>query len=48
MEYRRLGNTNIQVSALGFGCMRLPEYEQDGKWYIDEEKQSQCLEELMN
>ncbi|HHU80117.1 MAG: aldo/keto reductase [Bacilli bacterium] len=38
MEYRRLGNTNIQVSALGFGCMRLPEYEQDGKWYIDEEK----------
>ena len=24
MEYRRFGNANIQVSALGFGCMRLP------------------------
>ena len=37
MQYRDYGNTG-KVSALGFGCMRLPEFEKDGKWYIDEEK----------
>ena len=29
MEYRKMGNTGVAVSPLGFGCMRLP--EQDGK-----------------
>lgn len=36
MQYRNYG-TSGQISALGFGCMRLPEIEKNGKWYIDEE-----------
>ena len=36
MEYRNFGNTKIKVSVLGFGAMRLPEVERNGKWYIDE------------
>jgi predicted aldo/keto reductase-like oxidoreductase len=38
MKYREFGKTGVKVSALGFGCMRLPEYEKDGKWFIDEDK----------
>jgi predicted aldo/keto reductase-like oxidoreductase len=38
MQYREFGKTGKKISALGFGCMRLPEFEKDGKWYIDEEK----------
>jgi len=38
MKYRKFGNTGEQVSTLGFGCMRLPETEINGKWYIDEDK----------
>lgn len=38
MKYRRYGNTGEMVSTLGFGCMRLPEVEINGEWYIDEEK----------
>ncbi|MDR2686422.1 MAG: aldo/keto reductase [Oscillospiraceae bacterium] len=37
MQYRGYGQTG-KVSALGFGCMRLPEYEKDGVWAIDDEK----------
>ncbi|OQB14202.1 MAG: putative oxidoreductase YdbC [Firmicutes bacterium ADurb.Bin193] len=43
MQYRKLGNTGFEISALGFGAMRLPEYEKDGKWYMEEEK---CLAAL--
>lgn len=38
MKYNILGKTGIKVSALGFGSMRLPMVEVDGKRIIDEEK----------
>ena len=37
MRCRNYGNTG-EISALGFGCMRLPEYEKDSEWHIDDEK----------
>jgi predicted aldo/keto reductase-like oxidoreductase len=42
MRYRAYGATG-QISALGFGCMRLPEFERGGKWYVDEEKTTEML-----
>ena len=38
MNYRVFGKTGEKISTLGFGCMRLPEYEKDGAWFIDDEK----------
>ncbi len=38
MIYRKFGSTGKEISSLGFGCMRFPEYEKDGQWFIDEEK----------
>lgn len=38
MKYRKFGNTGVEISSLGFGCMRLPMAQKDGKNYIDEEK----------
>ena len=38
MQYRKFGNTGIEISALGFGCMRFPEYEKDGEWFVDQDK----------
>lgn len=43
MVYRKFGNTGANVSAIGFGCMRLPEIEKDGKWSIDQEKVNEML-----
>ena len=43
MKYTNFGNTGKKISALGFGCMRLPEYEEDGKWFIDHEKAGEML-----
>jgi len=38
MIYRKFGSTGKEISSLGFGCMRLPEYEKNGQWVIDEEQ----------
>ena len=38
MQYRKFGNTGFKISSLSFGCMRLPEIEEDGKFTIDQEK----------
>lgn len=43
MIYRKFGNTGIEISALGYGCMRLPEVEVDGKWTVDYEKSTEML-----
>ena len=44
MQYRKFGNTGAMVSTLGFGCMRLPEYQdENGTWHVDQEKTEQML-----
>ena len=44
MQYRPFGNTGVNISALGFGCMRLPEIQhEDGTWEVDQEKATQML-----
>ena len=43
MNYRQFGNTGENISALGFGCMRFPEYEKDGKKYVDTDKVDEML-----
>lgn len=44
MEYREYA-AGTRISALGFGCMRLPEIEKNGSWYIDDEKALPLLRE---
>lgn len=44
MNYRKFGNTGEQISALGFGCMRFPEYEADGKHFVDQDKVDKMIE----
>ncbi|MBE7001009.1 MAG: aldo/keto reductase [Ruminococcaceae bacterium] len=44
MQYRKFGNTGFDISALGFGCMRLPEYQDaEGNWQVDQEKATEML-----
>lgn len=45
MNYRQFGSTGQQISALGFGCMRFPEYEKDGKKFVDTDKVDQMIAE---
>ncbi len=44
MQYRKLGKTGIKVSALGFGCMRLPTLA-PGKPKIDRERAINLIRE---
>ncbi|HBN83494.1 MAG TPA: aldo/keto reductase [Clostridiales bacterium] len=37
MKYRKFGNTGVDVSALGFGCMRLPMLDTDHGEVVNEE-----------
>ena len=37
MKYRDFGNTGMRLSALGFGCMRLPMTEVDGNQVVNDE-----------
>ena len=37
MVYSKFGNTGAEVSKLGFGAMRLPMREEDGKKFVNEE-----------
>jgi uncharacterized protein len=43
MQYTQLGNTEYQVSRLGFGAMRLPMVEIGGQQYVDAQKAIQVL-----
>jgi predicted aldo/keto reductase-like oxidoreductase len=38
MNYRNFGNTGLKISGLGFGAMRMPVIEQEGKTVIDEKQ----------
>ena len=44
MIYRKLGNTGIEVSALGFGAMRLPMTRIGTKDFVDYEKAIECIQ----
>ena len=44
MQYRPFGNTGVNISTLGFGCMRLPEIQkEDGSWEVNQEKTDAML-----
>lgn len=43
MKYRKMGSVGWDVSALGFGCMRFPTYEKDGKKLIEETEATEML-----
>ena len=43
MNDREFGNTGKKISALGFGCMRFPEYEKGGKRIVDQDKTSEMI-----
>jgi len=44
MQYRPFGNTGIEISALGFGAMRLPSKQVDGKTVFDYEESARMIQ----
>jgi len=44
MIYRKFGKTGVMVSALGFGTMRMPQYQKGEDWFVDDEKAIPLLE----
>ena len=47
MQYTEFGKTGIKVSRLGFGCMRLPYTETEGKQVFDEEESIRMMHRAM-
>lgn len=43
MNYRDFGKTGERISALGFGCMRFPEYTEGEKNLVDQEKVDEMI-----
>jgi uncharacterized protein len=43
MIYKDFGNTEVKISSLGFGCMRLPMIKANDKEVINQEKVSEML-----
>ncbi len=43
MQYRDFGKTGIKISQLGFGCMRLPEINNNENWNVDDEKSTPMI-----
>lgn len=43
MQYRKFGNTGVEISALGFGAMRLPSQNVDGKNVFDMEESARMI-----
>ena len=43
MNYRDFGKTGERISALGFGCMRFPEYTEGEKKLVDGEKVDEMI-----
>ncbi|MBR6808381.1 MAG: aldo/keto reductase [Clostridia bacterium] len=43
MNYRDFGATGEKISALGFGCMRFPEYKKGEESFVDREKTDEMI-----
>ena len=43
MNYRDFGKTGEKISALGFGCMRFPEYKEGEKNFVDQDKVDEMI-----